>query len=356
LLGILNLLKDVPDELITLTAADYAELVLAKSTIQEHLEHWRARGNVGDMAQVRRFDAVTVIRRVMASCPDEYPPSATTELLFINDPALRENILRDLAATERALNNAEWKAATVLAVRPCQTPTYLRVHRPEGATVNQSSARGSRPETPFGPAFRLKISIDKLRMRCRQVDLRLGEPEPVIRVSLALGKLVTGELPGHDRIATNDALNAFIIRDGLHLEGVELAEIGNLLEPQCCVFHQPDCGCLRHKGLGRHDKLSCALAASGRSLLPSKTAIPLLSCAAIGQAATLPSPAMNSRRFHSITWSAIACSFGGMVSPNALAVLRLIASSNLVGLLPNVSATVRAVCITLLPPRKWLGG
>jgi hypothetical protein len=37
------------------------------------------------------------------------------------------------------------------------------------------------------------------------VDLRLGEPEPVIRVSLALGKLVTGELPGHDRIATNDA-------------------------------------------------------------------------------------------------------------------------------------------------------
>jgi hypothetical protein len=26
-------------------------------------------------------------------------------------------------------------------------------------------------------------------------------------------------LPGHDRIATNDALNAFIIRDGLHLEG-----------------------------------------------------------------------------------------------------------------------------------------
>jgi hypothetical protein len=79
LLGILNLLKDVPDELIILTAADYAELVLAKSTIQEHLEHWRARGNVGDMALVKRFDAVTVIRRAMANCPDEYPPSATTD-------------------------------------------------------------------------------------------------------------------------------------------------------------------------------------------------------------------------------------------------------------------------------------
>jgi hypothetical protein len=31
--------------------------------------------------------------------------------------------------------------------------------------VNHSSARGSRPETSFGPAFRLKISIDKLRRR-----------------------------------------------------------------------------------------------------------------------------------------------------------------------------------------------
>src|SRR5215470_11108009 len=145
-------------------------------------------------------------------------------------------------------------------------------HLPEGpkggraALVYHSSARPKRHSDPP----QLKISIDKLRMRCRQVDLRLGEPEPVIRVSLALGKLVTGELPGHDRIATSDALNAFIIRDGLHLEWVELAEIGNLLERQCCVFHQPDCGCLRHKGLGRHDKFSCALAARGRSLLPSK--------------------------------------------------------------------------------------
>jgi hypothetical protein len=103
---------------------------------------------------------------------------------------------------------------------PGPPPTYLRTHRPEG----------SRPEIAFGPAFRLKISIDKLLMRCRQVNLRLGKPAPVIRVSLALGKLVTGELPGHDRIATNDALSAFIIRDGVHLEGVEFAEIGNLLE------------------------------------------------------------------------------------------------------------------------------
>jgi len=71
-LGILNLLKDVPDELIILTPANYSELVLAKSTIEEHLAHWRSRGNVGNTAHVKGFDVVTVIRRALAKCPDGF--------------------------------------------------------------------------------------------------------------------------------------------------------------------------------------------------------------------------------------------------------------------------------------------
>ena len=130
LLGILNLLKDIPVELMTLMPADYSDLILAKSTIEEHLEHWRARGNVGDMANVKRFDAVTVIRRVLAKCPDEYPPPTTTELLFIKDPELRENIRQDLGAATRALNNAEWKAATVLAGAVIEALLHWRLREP----------------------------------------------------------------------------------------------------------------------------------------------------------------------------------------------------------------------------------
>ena len=130
LLGILNLLKDVPDELINLTSAEYAELIVAKSTIEEHLAHWRARGNVGDMTQVGGFDAVTVIRRALAKCPDEYPPPATTELLFINDAPLRDNIRRDLGAANRALNNAEWKSATVLAGAAIEALLHWRLQEP----------------------------------------------------------------------------------------------------------------------------------------------------------------------------------------------------------------------------------
>jgi hypothetical protein len=137
LLGILNLLADVPDELIVLTAADYSELILAKSTIEEHLAIWRARGNVGNMANVKGFDAVTVIRRALAKCPDEYPPPNTTDLLFINDADLRENIRRDLGASNRALDNAEWKAATVLAGAAIEALLHWRLQEPSpgGAAV-----------------------------------------------------------------------------------------------------------------------------------------------------------------------------------------------------------------------------
>ncbi len=55
--------------------------------------HWRARGNVGNMSHVKGLDAVTVIRRALAKCADEYPPSGTTEVLFISDAALREKIV-----------------------------------------------------------------------------------------------------------------------------------------------------------------------------------------------------------------------------------------------------------------------
>jgi hypothetical protein len=92
LLCVLNLLKEVPAELVILPPADYAQLVLAKSTIEETVAVWRSRGNVGDMAHLKGSDAATVIRRALVKCPDEYPPVATTELLFINDAELRDNI------------------------------------------------------------------------------------------------------------------------------------------------------------------------------------------------------------------------------------------------------------------------
>jgi hypothetical protein len=142
MLGILNLLKDIPAELITLSSADYSDFVLAKSTIEEHVEIWRSRGPAGQCGHVKGRDPVTVIRRVLAKCPDEYPPPATTELLFIKDSDLRDNIRRDLGAVNRALNNFEWKAATVLAGATIEALLHWRLQEapPSPAEVKNAVA------------------------------------------------------------------------------------------------------------------------------------------------------------------------------------------------------------------------
>jgi len=142
LLGVLTLLKDVPEELIALPSADYADLTLAQSTIEDMLAHWRARGVVDTPPQVNGFDAITVIRRALAKCPDEYPPPTTSELLFITDPELRDSIRQDIGATTRALNNAEWKAATVLAGAGIEALLHWRLQEPSpGVAAAQTAAK-----------------------------------------------------------------------------------------------------------------------------------------------------------------------------------------------------------------------
>src|SRR5262249_6718006 len=83
--------------------------------------------------------------------------------------------------------------------------------------------------------------------------------EPVVRVSLAFSEFVTAELPAHDLITSDDGLNSLRVINCLHLKGMELAEIVNLVERQACISDQPDCGRLRHKGLACHDKFLLAL-------------------------------------------------------------------------------------------------
>ena len=114
--GILSLIAAIPADLLTLSPSEYANFTLATSTLATHLERWVVRGGiVGFIPNIKGPDVVTVLRQVLVKCPDEHSPASTTELLFIKDDDLRENIRHDIGATNRALSNAEWKAATILA-------------------------------------------------------------------------------------------------------------------------------------------------------------------------------------------------------------------------------------------------
>lgn len=154
LTGIIALSKAVPSELINVSAIEYADLVLAISTIEFHIAVWTSRGNVGGMTPVRGADAVIVIRRVFIKCLDEYPPSTTNELSFINDSELRENIRRDLGAADRAFINSEWKAATVLAGAAIEALLLWKLQEPpltstavfDAAKLLAAAARRSEPK------------------------------------------------------------------------------------------------------------------------------------------------------------------------------------------------------------------
>jgi hypothetical protein len=117
--ALLDLVDQVPNELLTMDNDAYASLMYAKAEIKEILATWKANQTAGH--QLQRFQCipskspVAKIRDALAKCPDESPAPGTSELTFIADSDLRMNLRNDIGAVHRALTNGEWKAATVLA-------------------------------------------------------------------------------------------------------------------------------------------------------------------------------------------------------------------------------------------------
>lgn len=109
--AILYLIAEIPQNLLDISADDYGTLLIAKSDIEGVIAKNLARGG----SNYFPFHVVVNIRRVLAECPDEFPPVATADLAFIPDADLRASIRGDMGAADRAFANAEWKAATVLA-------------------------------------------------------------------------------------------------------------------------------------------------------------------------------------------------------------------------------------------------
>lgn len=153
--GILSMVEEIPPELVDAIPDDqYPKFVLALSATKVRLGLWISRGtgpSGGELPKVGEVDVVTVIRRVLEQCPDEVPARSSTELAFILDPDLRDSLRRDYGAAYRALNNAEWKAATVLAGATIEALLHWRLHQP--------------PEWPAAvsnTARKLKKSVDEV--------------------------------------------------------------------------------------------------------------------------------------------------------------------------------------------------
>jgi len=117
--GVLDLLSQMPDELLTMDSDEYISFVHGKAEIEEILETWASNRDAG--LGRRQYECelhknpLTRIREALAKCPDESPAPGTSELNFIMDADLRTELQTDVGRINRALANGEWKAATVLA-------------------------------------------------------------------------------------------------------------------------------------------------------------------------------------------------------------------------------------------------
>lgn len=118
--AIIALIEQIPPELINLNGRYYMELEASKAAIKSSMQCWQGPGGsnrfeLNKLNGLSDLSSLTLIRRALVGCPDEYPAASTAKLTFINDPDLREALRIDLGSTNLALSNGEWKAATVLA-------------------------------------------------------------------------------------------------------------------------------------------------------------------------------------------------------------------------------------------------
>ena len=118
--GVLDLVDQIPSELITLDNRDYSAFVSSVSAIRIVMANPKSRGHgmlivrLEPISEFGNINPLAILRDLLSKCPDEFPGHSTSELQFITDQQLRQNLRNDLDAVNRALTNSEWKAATVL--------------------------------------------------------------------------------------------------------------------------------------------------------------------------------------------------------------------------------------------------
>lgn len=117
-LTLVELARQVPSELVTLSPNQYLHFVAATSVLAAAVQAWQGgnqQHHVSTIPGISNLHPVTLVRQAMTSCPDENPALGTMDLRFLADADLRASIRLDISAANANLRNGEWKGGTVLA-------------------------------------------------------------------------------------------------------------------------------------------------------------------------------------------------------------------------------------------------
>lgn len=114
LAAVLELIDQLPKELMPLGRDQFVAFVKSVAAIRAVIPRWQGASHRFPLYPFPDGSPLRLLRNALLVCPEESPAAATTELNFIPDEKLRESLRIDISAANRALANAEWKAATVL--------------------------------------------------------------------------------------------------------------------------------------------------------------------------------------------------------------------------------------------------
>lgn len=120
-IAILEMIERIPTELLPHDADRYADLVMSVAIFKDAFNVWIVRDyGIQEIPGYSFLNPISLIRRALATCHDNYPSPSTADLDFITDQDLRLSIRSDISSATQALSNGEWKAATVMAGAACE--------------------------------------------------------------------------------------------------------------------------------------------------------------------------------------------------------------------------------------------
>jgi len=127
--AIAELVDSIPTELLTISPKDYTALQLAVTALKVTIPTWQLR-NYG-LERIHghgNLNPVTIIRNTLSKCSDEGILKSTSDLSFISIQELKDSLRADISSANQALQNGDWKAATVLAGATIETLLLYALH------------------------------------------------------------------------------------------------------------------------------------------------------------------------------------------------------------------------------------
>jgi hypothetical protein len=141
--AVVDLVRQLPNELLTLSGQEFADLTVAISAIEVTIRRFIGGQHPISLQPVGGEDVIHIFRRVLITCPDEFPAPATSTLSFITDQQIRESLRLEVGTVNAALLNSEWRAATVLGGAAIEALLHWKLSVPQTSAAAVKSAAGN---------------------------------------------------------------------------------------------------------------------------------------------------------------------------------------------------------------------